>query len=95
MSQANVYHEMVNGVPLEEATSVPRGIIRIQHAKVTSAAIVIGIVSGAITVLCTDVNKYMPGCLMYDTSASVSNDAEVNIAASITVTPSWCAISNA
>jgi len=92
----NIGHELESGTPLEAATSVPKGIVRIQHPKATSTgAIVIGIVSGAISVLCTAVNTYMPGCQMFDTSASVSNDNEINLAASITATPTWAAVSNA
>lgn len=94
MSLGNIGFELQSGVPLEYATSVPRGIVRIQHPKaVAQGGIVIGIVSGAITVLCTAVNTYLPGCTMYDTSATVSNDQEMNLAASITATPSWLAVS--
>lgn len=96
MGMSNIGFKLQSGTPLEAATSVPLGIIRLQHAKAPkSGMIVVGIVSGAISSLCTAVNTYMPGCTMYDTSASVSNDAEINLAASITATPVWAAISNA
>ena len=95
MSMANIYHELLNGVALAAATSVPRGILRVETAKATTAMIMVGVVSGAISVLCTDVNKYMPGGIMFDTSASVSNDVEVNLASSVTASPVWAAISNA
>ena len=96
MSLGTIGFQLQDGVPLEYATSVPRGIIRIQHPKaVPQGGIVIGIVSGAISSLCTAVQTFMPGCTMYDTSASVSNDQELNLAASITATPVWAAVSNA
>ena len=96
MSLGTIGFQLQDGTPLEYATSVPRGVLRIQHPKsVSTGGVVIGIVSGAISVLCTAVQTYIPGCLMFDTSASVSNDTEVNLAASITATPTWAAVSNA
>ena len=96
MSMGNVTHELSQGVPVEAATSVPRGVIRIASASASDGAgILIGVVSGAISSLCTATSKFMPGCIMFDTAASVSNDAECNIASSITATPSWVAITNA
>ena len=94
MTLATIGFKLESGTPLEAATSVPKGILRIQHPKaVSTGAIVIGIVSGAISSLCTAINTYIPGCTMYDTSATISNDQEMNLATSITATPSWLAVS--